>query len=70
MAASALFFHEAVPRSSSAVEPVVLSWMAVRIAHLAAFLLLTPSRGGLAASLRRWSPKSPIEIWYGKDLTA
>jgi len=37
--------------------------------HLAAFLLLTPSRGGLAASLRADSPKLPIEIWYGEDLT-
>jgi len=30
--------------------------------------LLNPSRGGLAASLRGYSPKWPIEILYGEDL--
>jgi hypothetical protein len=29
----------------------------------------TPSRGGLAASLRGYSPKWPIAIGYGGDLT-
>ena len=37
--------------------------------RLAALLLPTPSRGGLAASSRGYSPKWPIEIWYGEDLT-
>jgi hypothetical protein len=37
--------------------------------HLAAFLLLIPYRGGLAASFRDYWLKWPIEIWYGEDLT-
>src|SRR5687767_11137193 len=37
--------------------------------HLAAFLLLTTFRGGLAASLRGYSPTWPIEIWYCEDPT-
>jgi hypothetical protein len=37
--------------------------------YLAALLLLIRSRGGLVASLRAYSPKWPIEIWYGEDLT-
>jgi hypothetical protein len=34
--------------------------------HLAALLLPIPSPGGLAASLRGYAPKWPIEIWYGE----
>jgi hypothetical protein len=37
--------------------------------RLAAFLLPTPSGGGLAASSSGYSPKWPIEIWYREDLT-
>jgi hypothetical protein len=37
--------------------------------RLAAVLRPTRPRGGLAASSRGYSPKLPIEIWYGEELT-
>ena len=37
--------------------------------RLAAVLFPIPSRGGLAASSSGYSPKWPIEIWYGEELT-
>jgi len=37
--------------------------------RLAAVLFPIPSRGGLAASSSAYSPKWPIAIWYGEEVT-
>jgi len=38
--------------------------------RLAAILVPTSPRGGLAALSRAYSPRLPIEICYGEELTA